>query len=209
MKVNSKNCPEGEFLFCAVVGQGVLNEDASTKRQQVYEYKVKLEVEEKEAADLMDEIDELLEEAAGKDDDIIKRPYQTHDDYDGIPKGKVWIESKCRTVYEDKDGEEVEANVNIYDASGKKSKLPEGQGVGKGSTGKVFGTVTTWDKKEGVGATLWLSGVQIGDFVPYEFEDAPEAMSGSFKGFDNQLEQDESTDDEDTRSSRRSRRSRR
>lgn len=208
---NGLNCPKGDFLFCAVVGQGVKNEEASTRKEEVYEYKVTLEVDEDKAVDFMDGIDDFMEDNLSKGDEVIKVPYQTHDDYDGIPKGKVWISAKCRTKYEDRDGEEQDATVNIYDKDGNKCTLPEGVGVGKGSTGKILGTITVWDKKEGVGSTLWLSGVQIGDFTPYEFEEAPEEMEGSFKGFDKkepELEKETDDNEADEKPARRSRRNR-
>ncbi len=184
LKINGKNSPQGTFLFCAVTGKGRLNEDKSTKRDQCFEYKVKIEVDEKDAADFMDQVDELIDSELGKGDEIVKLPYQTNEDYDGIPEGKVWIEAKCGTEFENSKGDIQEANVSIFDTRGDKCKLPEGTGVGKGSTGKVFGNVGTWDNKDGVGATLWLSGIQIADFTPYEFDAAPEEMEGSFKGFD-------------------------
>jgi len=208
LKITSKLCPKGVFKFCAITGIGILNEDASTRKEDVYEYKATLEVDEKDAADFMDAVDDLVDGELSKGDDIVKLPYQTHDDYDGIPKGKVWIAAKCKTSYIGKDDEEVDVNVNVYDTGGNKCKLPEGVGIGSGSTGKVYGKVVTWDKKEGIGATLYLSSVQLADFVPYEFGDqVDEAMEGSFKGFATpQLEKDEAGDEEE--SPRRSRRDR-
>ena len=205
MKVNTKNCPAGKFLFAAVIGQGVKNEDASTRKEDVYEYKVTLEIDEKVAGPLMDEIDDFIEDNAVKGCELTKVPYQTSDDYDGIPAGKVWLAAKCRTTYMNKDDEEQDAKVSIFDTRGDKCNLPDGVGIGKGSTGKVFGNISVWDRKDEMGATLWLTGVQIGDFVPYEFEDAPEEMEGSFKGFNTSaLEREEGTEEEaPTRRSRR------
>ena len=208
MRVNTKNCPAGEFLFAAVIGQGVKNEDASTRKEDVYEYKVTLEIDEKTAGPLMDEIDDFIEDNAVKGCELTKVPYQTSDNYDGIPVGKVWLAAKCRTTYINKDDEEQDAKVSIFDTRGDKCNLPDGVGIGKGSTGKVFGNISVWDRIYEYGATLWLTGVQIGDFVPYEFEDAPEEMEGSFKGFNTPaLEKEESAEEEApkerTRKSRR------
>jgi len=208
MKVTSENCPKGDFLFAAVVGQGVKNTKASTRKKDVYEYTVTLEVDEKVATNFMDEVDDFLEDNAIKGCTLSTVPYQTSDDYDGIPQGKVWIKAKCKTTYEDvKTGEELDASINIYDAAGNKSILPEGVGIGKGSTGKIMGAIAIWDRDDEYGATFWLRGVQIADFTPYTFDEQPEAMEGSFKGFATpQLEKDEAEGEKE--SPRRGRRDR-
>ena len=204
LKITSKLCPKGTFLFCAVTGRGIKNEDTSKKKQDVYEYKVTLEVDEKDATVFMDEVDALVESQLGKGDKIVKLPYQTHEDYDGIPRGKVWIKAKCKTEFEDeKTGDMQQVIVKTYDSTGNQFTLPDGKGVGKGSTGKVYGKVVTWDKKEGIGATFYVSSVQIADMKFHEFGDEVDSdMGGSFKGFDSDMEKDEQKEDE--RPSRRS-----
>jgi len=208
LKVTSENCPKGDFLFCAVVGQGVKNSKASTRKKDVYEYTVTLELDEKDAANFMDEVDDFIDDNAVKGCELGSIPYQTREDYDGIPEGKVWIKAKCKTTYEDqKTGDELDAKINIYDAGGDKCILPEGVGIGKGSTGKIMGSIAIWDRDDEYGATFWLSGVQLADFTPYTFDEQPEAMEGSFKGFTTpQLEKDEAKGEEE--SPRRSRRDR-
>jgi len=210
MRVNDKNCPLGTFTFCAIMGTGILNEKASTRKKDVYEFKVNLEMDEDKAGALMDEIDDHIEDEAVKGAELVKVPYQTHDDYEGVPKGKVWLSAKALVEYEDKKtGDIKDTVINVYDSNGDKVKLPEGKGVGNGSTGIVIGNVVVWDRGDEYGATLWLSGIQIGDYIPYDFEDAPTAMEGgSFKGFnDSQLAKDETPKDDKParRSSRRNR----
>lgn len=203
LKVNSKNCPRGEFIFAAIVGAGVYNED-----KEEYERKVTLEVDIDDAQSLLDEIDDFVEDNAVKGKDLVKVPYQTHEDYDGIPKGKIWLQAKTSVEFEDKrTGEVKQTVINIYDSQGNKTKLPDGVGIGKGSTGIIIGTIKMWERRKEYGASLYLSGLQIGDFVPYEFEDVPEAMEGSFKGF-NDLQKDEDADDEKQKRERRSSRDR-
>lgn len=202
LKIVKGIAPLGEFKFCAVVGLGILNEDASTRAKDVREYKTTLEVNEDDpvAIAFMDAVDDLVDGQLSKGDEIVKLPYQTHEDYDGVPEGKVWIAAKCGTEYEDKKtGEIKDINVKVYDATGSECVLPEGTGVGGGSTGKVYGKVVTWDKKEGIGATFYLSSVQIKDFVPHTFgDDIDTEMGGSFKGFNKptDLEKAEGTSEE-------------
>lgn len=204
MKINSKNCPLGIFDFAAITGKGILNDNNDDDR---YEYKVTLVLDEKDAGPLLDEIDDFIEDNAPSRKELTKVPYQTHDDYDGIPEGKVWLSAKAYTTWEDKKtGEIKDTFINVYDSTGDKVSLPEGTGIGKGSTGKLLGNMTIWERKKEYGATIWLSGTQIADFIPYEFEEVVEAMQeGSFKGFNKpQLEKDE---EEAPTPSRRSRRS--
>lgn len=205
LKLTSSNCPKGVFAFCAITGKGILNDNNGGQ-----EYKVTLEVDEDLAGPLMDDIDDFIEDSAPKRKELTKVPYQTHDDYDGIPEGKVWFYAKTSTTWTDsKSGEVNDKVMNVYDSQGDKVTLPEGTGVGKGSTGKVFGAIDLWEQGKEYGCTIWLSGIQIANFVSYEFEESVEAMEGgSFKGFNNgpQLEKDEV--DEAPKTSRRSRRDR-
>jgi len=207
LKLNSKNCPVGEFQFAAITGTGMYNED-----KEANEYKVTLQLDMDEHSALMDDIDDFVEDNAVKGKTLHSVGYQTHEDYDGIPEGKFWIQAKTATEFEGKDGVKA-VDVNIYDATGNKCTLPDGVGIGKGSTGIVIGQFKIWDRKKEYGCSLYLSGVQIADFIPHEFESAPEAIgTGSFKGFDNNksdLEKAEEPEQEETTARpRRSRRSR-
>ena len=197
----------GKFTFAAITGKGILNDNND---DDVYEYKVTLELDEEDAGPLMDIIDDFVEDYAPSKKELSKVPYQTHDDYDGIPAGKVWVAAKAYTTWEDKKtGEIKDTVINVYDSQGDKVYLPEGTGIGNGSTGKLLGNMTMWERKKEYGVTIWLSGTQIADFIPYEFEEAVEAMEGgSFKGFNTpQLEKDEEPKDEE-KPARRSRRDR-
>ena len=210
LKLNSKNCPTGAFAFAAIIGKGIENTNA---KHEAYEYKVTLELDEKTAGPLMDEIDDYIEDNAPRRGELTKVPYQTHDDYDGIPAGKVWIYAKTSTEWEDsKTGEINPRVINVYDSEGDKVTLPENTGIGNGSTGKVFGNMQVWEQGKEYGATIWLTGVQIADFIPYEFEETVVAMEGgSFKGFNKgpQLEKDEAPEEEAPKErTRRSRRDR-
>lgn len=209
LKINSKNSPVGVFQFCAVTGAGIKNTKASTRKNEVFEYKASLEIDIEDAQDLLDQIDDFLEDNKIKGCNLTGVPYQTHDDYDGVPKGKVWLIAKAKTKWEDNDGDEQDTKISIYDTTGQKCDLPEGEGIGKGSEGSIFGKIVLWDRDDEYGATLWLSGIQITEYIPYVFEEAPEVKKGSFKGFDNKksdLEKQE--DDEDSQPSRRSSRDR-
>jgi len=209
LKINSKNCPTGVINFACVTGKGILNED-NTSDDDVYEYKFTLELDEDSAGPLLDEIDDFITDMSPSKKELVKVPYQTSDDYDGIPEGKVWLSAKAYTTYEDKKtGDLKDTVITIYDSQGDKVSLPEGTGIGNGSTGKVLGSVTMWERKKEYGFTLWLSGTQISDFIPYEFEEQVEVMEGgSFKGFNDntpQLEKDEESNEEPTRSRRSNR----
>jgi len=211
LKIDSKICPVGTFTFCAIAGTGILNEDKEKNNpDNAYEYKATLELDLDKAGELLDEIDNFIETHASKGKELEKVPYQTKEDYEKIPDGKVWLYAKTTTKRESKE-KLVDREISLYDTNGNKSKLPEGMGVGNGSTGKILGAMTVWDQKKTYGATIWLSGIQLGNFVPYEFEEVPNTMEGDFKGFDTpQLEKDEAeTTEEPKTESRRSRRSRR
>jgi len=209
LKINSELCPKGAFTFAAITGLGIENKNTKEKK---YEYVVTLELDEVDAGPLMDEIDDYIEDNAPRKSELSKVPYQTRDDYEGIPEGKVWLYAKASTEIENKKtGEVSDRIINVYDAGGNKVSLPEGTGIGKGSTGKVFGNMTVWEQGKEYGATIWLTGVQIAEFVPYAFEEDVQAMEGggSFKGFDTpQLEKDEESTEEAPARTRRSRRDR-
>jgi hypothetical protein len=189
-KAGSIKCPNGVFKFCAIVGDGIENENSGKR-----EYKAVLECDIDDAQDFMDAIDDIFEANAGNEEG--KLPYQTTDDYDQIPEGKVWIQAKASTTYynEAKD-EETPITINIYNARGKKVQLDDGVGVGDGSEGRLSsGTISFWEagtkKKKDYGITIYLSGIQLTEFVPYEFDEAPEEMDGSFTGQSDDLEEDE------------------
>ena len=203
LKINSTNSPKGVFKFCAIIGKGILNENNT--KEDVYEYKVTIEADLKDAQDLLDEIDDFIEDNAPRKGELTKVPYQTHDDYDGVPVGKVWIYAKATTEYPDKvTNEPIQREIRIYDTSGAKVKLPDNTGVGNGSKGKLFGTLDVWErggKKAEYGATIWLTGIQITDFISYEFEETVVAEEGSFKGFNtSKLEEDEDKEERSTES---------
>ena len=192
LKISSKNCPTGAFTFSCITGKGILNQN--NKKHEVYEYITTLEVDMNDVGSLLDEIDDYIEDNAPRRGELTKVPYQTHDDYEGVPEGKVWLYAKASTEWEDKKTGEINDRViNVYDSTGDKVSLPDNTGIGKGSTGKVFGNLSVWEQGKEYGATIWLTGLQIADFVPYEFEEDVQAMEGgSFKGFNKpQLEKDE------------------
>jgi len=206
LKINSELCPKGSYTFAAVTGQGIENKNT---KEVTYEYVVTLELDEADAGPIMDEIDDYIEDNAPRKGELTKLPYQTHDDYDGVPQGKIWLYAKASTEITDRNGVVNDRVINVYDSQGDKVSLPEGTGIGKGSTGKLFGSMTVWEQGKDYGATIWLTGVQIADFVPYEFEEDVQAMEGggSFKGFNTpQLKKDEEVKEEAPKRSRRSRR---
>ena len=114
-----------------------------------------------------------------------------------------------------KKQEKVDVLIDIYDTKGIASQLPEGVGVGKGSKGRISGgKVSLWEagtkRKPEHGITLFLSSIQISDFIPYEFDATPEEVEGSFKGFNQpKLESKEEDNPQDSQTTRRPRRSRR
>lgn len=203
-------CPKGKFVFCAITGQGVLNERS---KEYFYKAQLELDLEDDGVEELLNNLDDAIEAENFKGKQT-KHAYQTHDDYDGVPEGKVWIEARTSVEFEDKKTGEVKpVEVGIYDTRGDKSKLPEGIGIGEGSTGKMFGKIEMWDAStknvKEWGVSIYLSSIQIADFVPYEFGEAPDEMEGSFKGFKTpDLEKDEEQEEEE-KPRRRSRRSRR
>ena len=57
--------------------------------------------------------------------------------------------------------------IKLYDAKGKEFEMPEGQGIGNGSQGMVFGTAVGWGRGRKCGVSLYLDGVQITDIVEF------------------------------------------
>lgn len=193
LNVNSELCPEGAFTFCAITGKGIENENNGD-----YYYKSTIEVDEKIASPFLDAVDEFMEDEAPNKSECVKIPYQTHDDYEGIPVGKVWIYAHTSTTFiKKKTQEEEDKIINIYDKDGNKCTLPEGIGVGSGSIGKMMGSIELYtagtSRKPEHGFTFWLNSIQIKDFVEYAFKEEVEQMDGgSFSGFGNtDLEKDE------------------
>ena len=66
------------------------------------------------AVDFMDTIEDLLEQYQPKNSELTKMCFQTHDDYDGIPEGKVWIEAKTSTSYFDEKKTREGRCINRY-----------------------------------------------------------------------------------------------
>ena len=57
--------------------------------------------------------------------------------------------------------------IKLYDAKGVEFEMPEGQGIGNGSQGMVFGTAVAWGRGRKCGVSLYLDGVQITDIVEF------------------------------------------
>jgi len=198
---------KGTFKFCAVVGEGVENDNNPGN----YEYLATLEVD--LDSPIINEIDKYIDETEINGKEPSKVPYQTTEDYEKIPEGKAWLYSKTSTKWEDRDGNINDRNINIYNTRGKKIQLPEGTGIGSGTEGKILGNMKQWTRGKAAkleyGYTIWLTGVQItNNFVPYEFDNAPAAEEdGGFEGFD--IPGSTEVDEEEETPTRRSRRSRR
>ena len=57
--------------------------------------------------------------------------------------------------------------IKLYDAKGVEFELSDGQGIGNGSTGIVYGTAVGWGRGRKCGVSLYLDGVQIIDIVEF------------------------------------------
>jgi hypothetical protein len=202
--------PIGTLMYVMVTGTGKENFEGDG-----YDYQACVDVPEKEAEDFIADLEEYLDENAPKNSTEAGVFYRTSEDDDTIKEGVVRFTFKTRTEFEDrKTGEMKQTKVNILDSDGNNVKLPEDKLIGNGSTGRVIGNAVLWErgnsKKKEHGLSLYLSKVQIKDFVPYEGEKVDAIDNGSFKGFDNDLKpEDDDTTEEESTPRRRLRRSRR
>ena len=200
--------PIGDLMYVMISGQGKENYDGDG-----YEYQTCVDVADKDADAFIDEIEDFMEDNAPKGGEQASIPYKTIEDDDTIPEGIVRFTFKTMTEFEDNKGVMKNTVIDILDAAGNKTKLPENVFIGNGSTGKAIGSLVLWTrgnrKKTEYGASLYLNKVQIKDFTPYEGETVDEIEGGSFKGFETlPTKDDDSKEDETPRRKRRSRRDR-
>lgn len=197
--------PIGDLKYVMITGQGKENFEGTG-----YDFQACVDVPSKEADDFIDMIEDFIEENEVKGATRAGSFYRTSEDDDTIPKGMVRFTFKTRTEFTDKKGDIKDTVVDVLNSKGDKVKLPEGKLIGNGSTGRVIGTCVIWErgntKKKEFGASLYLNKVQLKDFIPYEGEKVDEIEGGSFKGFDDDLQPEESAAEESPRSRRRSRR---
>lgn len=153
--------PKGELVYVNVTGQGKLDYDG-----KFYEYTAGVKLGKKDAKKLYDEICEYFEENKPswfKGDEPSNKIKRKQDD------GEFLFQFKTKKSFEDEKGNVRDTTIHIVNAKNKEVKLPEGEGIGNGSFGRINGTMSIHsDKKKGTaGVSLWLSGVKILKYVKY------------------------------------------
>jgi len=181
--------PKGDLMYVNVSGQGKLDYDG-----KYYEYTAGVKLNKKDAKKLYAEICEYFEENKPswfKGDKPTNKIKRKQDD------GDFLFNFKTRAEFENDDGDVRKTQIKIVNAHNKIVNLPEGEGIGNGSYGRISGTMTIHsDKKKGeAGVSLWLSGIKILKYVKYipdaGFSDDDEGDFEDFGGADGDFPEEE------------------
>lgn len=158
--------PKGTLQYVQVTGQGKLDYDG-----KFYEFVASVKLGKKEAEAMYAEVCDYFEEnkpswfKGEKPSNKIKRK---QDD------GDFLFQFKTKAEFETEDPETKKISVHktkigIINSKNKEVALPEGEGIGNGSIGRIKGTLTIHsDRKKGTaGVSLWLNNVQVLKYVKY------------------------------------------
>ena len=174
--------PKGELKYVNVTGQGKLDYDG-----KFYEYTASVVLGKKEAGKLYDEICEFFDDNKPswfKGDEPSNKVKREEDDGDF----SFGFKTKTQFEYEDDDGVTKTrfTKIGIVNSKNKEVLLPEGEGIGNGSIGRISGNMSIhMDKKKGTaGVSLWLNNVQLLKYVKYVPDTGfDEDVDGDFDDF--------------------------
>ncbi len=189
--------PKGELLYANVNGEGKVDYNGTGR-----EFCVTLKLPKKKGKAFYEELCEVFDEYKPKWASDIKEPtnklVRKNDDGDYLFN----FSTKTSFTFQDKDTGEMitkPISIELVNAKNKVVTLPDGEGVGNGSVGRIKGSIFMHEeKKEGkCSLSLTLSGLQITKYVKYvantgfdEDEDGDFEDFGGVDGDFNQAEEE-------------------
>jgi len=169
--------PIGELMYVNVRGQGKLDYDG-----KFYEYTAGIKLNKKDAKKLYAEICEYFEANKPtwfKGDEPTNKVKRKQDD------GDFLFNFKTKVAFEGKDGNVKPTKIGIVNAKNHYVELPEDEGIGNGSIGRVSGTMTIHSDKRAnrAGVSLWLNNVQLLKYVKFVPNTGFDETDGDFEDF--------------------------
>ena len=170
--------PLGELMYVNISGTGKLDYDG-----KFYEYTAGIKLDKKSAKTMYSEICNFFEEhkpAWFKGDEPSNKIKRKQDD------GTFLFQFKTHAEFEDKAGNTKQTKIGIVNSKNKYVELPDGEGIGNGSTGKISGVMTIHSDKRGktAGVSLWLNNVQLLKYIKYVPDTGFDEADGEFKDFE-------------------------
>ena len=136
-----------------------------TKFNALGEYKVSLAIDEAEAAPIVEDIEQALEQAKkmipqGKPKKMAEPPYFNEVDNDGQETGRIVFKFKMKAKINTKDGRTIEMSPKLFDAQGR--LINDLESIWGGSTLRVSADlVPYYVATTGAGVSARLKAVQI------------------------------------------------
>ena len=183
--VKSIQSPQGDLKYCFITGQGRLK----PRSKDEYSYSGAVILSKKAGKKFYKEIVEFFNEHKPKKcklDEPENTIYQKLDD------GRWMFQFRTNTVFVDKKTKEEKPNkVKLFNSKNLERELPEGVGIGDGSTGSILGAMQVYEGdtvkgKVSAGCSMYLNAIRLAKFVKYEggasFDD--DGAEGDFEDFD-------------------------
>jgi len=169
--------PIGDLVYVNITGTGKLDYDG-----KFYEYTAGIKLDKKSAKTMYSDICDFFEEhkpAWFKGDEPSNKIKRKQED------GTFLYQFKTHVEFEDKNGNAKQCKVGVVNSSNKYVELPDGEGIGNGSVGRISGMMTIHSDKRGktAGVSLWLGNVQLLEYVKYVPDTGFDEADGEFKDF--------------------------
>ena len=177
--------PKGELVYCNVTGVGKLDYDG-----KFYEYTAGIKLDKKTAKKFYKEICKHFDEnkpswfKGSKPSNSIMREIKNDDNF--------LFQFKTKVEFEDDKGNVRPTKIGLANAKGKQVILPDGEGIGNGTLGKIGGSMSIHSdsKSKTAGVSLWLNNLQISKYVKYVVDMGfDEDEDGEFEEFGTELEE--------------------
>ena len=154
--------PKGELIYVNISGLGKLDYDG-----KFYEYTAGIKLPKKKAKEFYEDICEFFDNNKPswyKEDEPsnkIMREIEGSDDF--------MFQFKTKASFEDEKGNIRDTTIKIANRRNVEVNLPENEGIGNGSIGRISGTMTIHSDKRGgtAGVSLWLSNIQLLKYIKY------------------------------------------
>ena len=169
--------PQGDLKYCFITGLGRLK----PRSKDQYSYSAAVVLDKKDGKKLYAEICEYFNEhkpAKCTLDEPENKIFTKLDD------GRMMFQFRTNTKFDDKQN-----IIKVFNAKNEERVLPDGVGIGDGSTGSIKGSLMVYegDTPAEAGCSMFLNAIRIAKFVKYEGGDGFDddgAEDGDFEDFD-------------------------